>query len=67
MSATVGPPKRRKVGIYLQPDVWAALRIAAIRRGTNASALVEGILTEWLEEQRREADYAAAEGKGSGR
>lgn len=44
---------RTRLQIYLDAETKTALRIAAIKEGTNASALVERLIADYLKGKRR--------------
>lgn len=47
------PGKRRRLALYLNTETVRALRMEALRQDTSASAVVEGLVREWLQEQTK--------------
>jgi hypothetical protein len=41
---------KQRVTLYISPMVWRRLRIRALREGTSASAIVEGLIERELQE-----------------
>ncbi|GAB3948237.1 plasmid partition protein ParG [Corynebacterium tapiri] len=41
----------RRTTVYFTEDTAKRLKIAAIDEGTNASQIVEGLVSDWLEER----------------